>query len=274
MNTSLDINKLFDYYEDSKKKEMKNNLEKEELISEIDIVLDTTKSLYVDLLMTKQRIQEKDHLQHEQFLMLNSARSYINLAKKELEEATPQKKNVLIFPHKHMLGNNALEGKSKMANFMGAFGFISFNDVQRKWIILTENPGYTVLFSLLLSMLSLLFGNPSILHWVFLTMTVGTFISRYVTQKHDGKDTKINFYKNFQLFLLTYFWLFLGTQLSHIISIAALPEGGFHQLIIALLIWGELKEIVTNMKAANYKVPAIFEKIVKNHDEKDVSPPF
>lgn len=236
-----------------------------ELENDIESVMRATQALYWSISKSKDR---KNEINPDFLHILKIANDYVKLSYNELSSAqvlNNKKKHIIYQPEERV------EGVMKKA--AAIIPFVSLSELQKSWNLLIETPGKKVLFTFLGSVLSLLFGTASILHWVFVTLTVAHFISRHWANKHRQQNDYITFNKSIQYFILPYFWLVIGTQISYIVSLDGLPEGTLHAILIVWLIWGELKGTVENMKAAKFPIPPILEKLVRTNNQ-DIDPPM
>ncbi|WP_242272366.1 phage holin family protein [Bacillus cereus group sp. BfR-BA-01538] len=164
-------------------------------------------------------------------------------------------------------------GGDGMRNVAAGFPIVEFKEVKKSWDNFTDAPSIKLTFTVVGSILTLLLGTFSTLHWVLLIMTVIHFLMRHVANKYQGNDSYVTFSRNIQLFLWPYILLVVINTLSKIISFDGLPDGTFFALGACWLIWGELKGIIENAETANLPVPPILKKMVSNNSN-DQDIPF
>ncbi|MDH4419972.1 phage holin family protein [Bacillus cereus] len=160
-----------------------------------------------------------------------------------------------------------------MKNFAAGFPLVEFQEIKKSWNNFIDAPTIKLFFTVIGSVLTLLLGTFSVLHWALLVMTTVHFLMRHIANKYQENDSYVTFYRNVQLFLWPYLLLVVINTLSKFVSFDGLPDGTFFALGTCWLIWGELKGIIENAETANLPVPPLLKKMVSN-DTNDQSPPF
>lgn len=180
----------------------------------------------------------------------------------------------IIYQPKLKVGNDmkkySMPGRSR---YFSGLPLLELEEVRKAWVTLIETSTARAFFSFLSTILVLLFGAFTVLHWALLLIASLHFIARHIANKYRNAEDYIHFSRSIQLFIWPFLWLAVGNALNYIISINGFPPGTLVTIVEGWLIWGELKGIVENAKLAGIPVPPIFESIV--HRGKDyVDPPL
>jgi phage-related holin len=203
-------------------------------------------------------------LSDERYEAIIKAKELLALCQQQIE-----RDRVINPVNEHTYDYSKIRGGARMKKLASVFPFIAVSDISKATSDFAAMPSIKLAFVLLGALLGLLFGELGTFGWVFVVLTVAHFISRIWANSNSDQNDYIKFSKSIQLFILPYFWLAIGNALSQVVSIDGLPEGSFYAILIMLLIWGELKGIVVNMKAANLPVPAVLEKLVRTNKDED-----
>jgi hypothetical protein len=220
----------------------------QELESNITEALNSTRRLY----WTIQEAKAKNiKLRNEYSGVLNTAIKYAMHSSLEFNKdgqiGSVRSKNVLSscedWVHKLYKRPNQKVGYNVKPLFT-SLPLVRFEEIKSQWGNFIEIHTSKVLFALLSSVLTLIFGGFSILSYVLIVMAVGHTLMRVAANKNKNQDNYLNTSKNAQLFLWPFFLLAMGNTLSYIIVINVFPEGTMLAFFIAWLIWAEMRGIV------------------------------
>ncbi|MCM2978873.1 phage holin family protein [Priestia aryabhattai] len=252
-------------------------VEEESSNSEIETsiieALDSTRRLYWKI----QEAKEKDIAVDQRYgNVLETALKYGKLASLELhmdgEQSNINNKGILSsfrgWVHKIMKPN--LKVGYKVRTLFTSLPVVRFDDVKNEWGHFGEVNTLKVIWALVCSVATLIFGGLTLLTWALVVTAVGHTIMRFLANKHKGEDDYVSASRNSQLFLWPFFLLGIGNTLSYVVSINGFPEGSFIAFFTAWLIWAELRGIVTNGETAGFNFPPAIRRIMHRSDNDDL----
>ncbi|MDG0053068.1 phage holin family protein [Paenibacillus sp. P2(2022)] len=244
----------------------KSNEELKRIEKKIEYVLNETRSVYWQVLNASD--QSKIKYEHEE--MLKIASNFIESTNKLIEE-----QKVIKTKEKHIYKHPMVRGEKLMRNIASFFPFVGMSELSRYFSDFVAVPSIKLFFVLLGAVITLLFGQFTTLNWVFVSLTVAHFISRVWANRYHTPNDYIKFNRTVQIFILPYFWLFIGNVLSKFVSFDGLPDNTFYSLLLVWLVWGELKGTVDNMKVTGLPIPPFIEKLVNSQNNtNDIEPPL
>ena len=183
--------------------------------------------------------------------------------------------NIKIRRHKSYTMNGIKkEVSSYMKSSLMALPLVRISEVKKCMSDFIEVKSSKTLFTVIGSILTLLFGTFTALTWSLVVLAIVHFLMRNMANRYRNQSDYISTSRTIQLFLWPFILLIIGNAVSNIVVLNGLPEGTFFSIFTLWLVWGELKGSLDSAKLAKLPIPPILERLVYSTKGSDKDIPF
>lgn len=235
-------------------------------IGELDDVQKNIHKMYRDSRHLYYRVQNKDVIANKkQIEEIDEAIYYLNQSKERLQEDLERKEA-------YLKQSNDIDS-SRAFLFKGGVGM----KVAGVYPILTQAEVKEVLSQIceitwikaILVVLTILFGQLTVLHLGLFIVTVVHFICRNINDRYHNRPRWDSVQKNIQKFFITYLLVVLANVMGIFITVPGIEMNVFLYAVIGILAYGEGVGIIEQLEGAGHKVPKIFKTVLKGKEDID-----